>query len=197
MQINIDKRTGTLLGLVIVLALAVIFLLAGNSSTSMNHSDHGSMMNDEEAASTYTSSELMFAQMMIPHHQQALTMSELALKTSKNEEVLALAKQIRDAQTPEIKQMQTWLDVSDAPVAHNHSMEMGGMLTEKELAELASATGATFDQLFLKGMIAHHEGAIHMAYMIKDTANSEVKQLYTNIVRSQSAEIETMKALLK
>ena len=197
MQINIDKRTGTLLGLVIVLALAVILLLAGNSSTSMNYSDHGSMMNDEEAASTYTSSELMFAQMMIPHHQQALTMSELALKTSKNEEVLALAKQIRDAQTPEIKQMQTWLDVSDAPVAHNHSMEMGGMLTEKELAELASATGATFDQLFLKGMIAHHEGAIHMAYMIKDTANSEVKQLYTNIVTSQSAEIETMKALLK
>lgn len=197
MQINIDKRTGTLLGLVIVLALAVIFLLAGNSSTSMNHSDHGSMMNGEEAASTYTSSELMFAQMMIPHHQQALTMSELALKTSKNEEVLALAKQIRDAQTPEIKQMQKWLDVSDAPVAHDHSMEMGGMLTEKELTELASATGATFDQLFLKGMIAHHEGAIHMAYMIKDTTNSEVKQLYTNIVTSQSAEIETMKALLK
>lgn len=197
MQINIDKKTGTLLGLVLILTLAVIFLLAGNSNSSMSHSDHGSMMTDKKASSSYTSSELMFAQMMIPHHQQALTMSELALKTSKNEEVLALAKQIRDAQTPEIEQMQKWLDVSDAPVAHDHSMEMGGMLTEKELTELASATGSNFDQLFLKGMIAHHEGAIHMAYMIKDTSNSEVKQLYTNIVTSQSAEIETMKALLK
>jgi len=197
MQINIDKKTGTLLGLVLILTLAVIFLLAGNSNSSMSHSDHGSMMTDKKASSSYTSSELMFAQMMIPHHQQALTMSELALKTSKNEEVLALAKQIRDAQTPEIEQMQKWLDVSDAPVAHDHSMEMGGMLTEKELTELASATGSNFDQLFLKGMIAHHEGAIHMAYMIKDTTNSEVKQLYTNIVTSQSAEIETMKALLK
>jgi uncharacterized protein (DUF305 family) len=197
MQINIDKKTGTLLGLVLILTLAVIFLLAGNSNSTMSHSDHGSMMTDKEASSSYTSSELMFAQMMIPHHQQALAMSELALKTSKNEEVLALAKQIRDAQTPEIEQMQNWLDVSDAPVAHDHSMEMGGMLTEKELTELASATGSNFDQLFLKGMIAHHEGAIHMAYMIKDTTNSEVKQLYTNIVTSQSAEIETMKELLK
>ena len=46
-------------------------------------------------------------------------------------------------------------------------------------------------------MIAHHEGALDMVDMINDSSNSEVKTLAANIVTSQSAEIETMKALLK
>jgi len=76
-------------------------------------------------------------------------------------------------------------------------MEMGGMLTDAELAELAELKGAAFDQMFLTAMIAHHEGALDMVEMINDSTNSEVKTLAANIVQSQSAEIETMKALLK
>jgi uncharacterized protein (DUF305 family) len=76
-------------------------------------------------------------------------------------------------------------------------MEMGGMLTDAELAELAELKGAAFDQMFLTAMIAHHEGALDMVEMINDSSNSEVKTLAANIVQSQSAEIETMKALLK
>ncbi len=71
------------------------------------------------------------------------------------------------------------------------------MLTDEEIAELSSAKGETFDRLFLEGMIAHHEGAIEMISMIKNSTNSEVKKLYADILASQSAEIETMKALLK
>ena len=186
MQINIDKKTGTLLGVIATLALGIVFLLAGNSSTPMDHSNHGSAMSSDET---------MFAQMMIPHHEQAVTMSELALENTTNQDVIALATAIRDAQGPEIKQMQGWLDgKSDS---HMHDMEMGGMLTEAELKELASLKDAAFDQMFLTAMIAHHEGAIEMASMIKDSTKSEVKTLYENIVTSQSAEIETMKALLK
>ena len=186
MQINIDKKTGTLLGVIAALALGIVFLLVGNSSTPMDHSNHGSAMSSDET---------MFAQMMIPHHEQAVTMSELALKNTTNSDVIALATAIRDAQGPEIKQMQGWLDgKSDS---HMHDMEMGGMLTDAELAELVSLKDAAFDQMFLTAMIAHHEGAIEMASMIKDSTKSEVKTLYENIVTSQSAEIETMKALLK
>ena len=195
MQINIDKKTGILLGIIAALVLAVVFMLAGNSGTSMGHSGHGSGMTNEERSSEYSSDELMFAQMMIPHHEQAVTMSELALENTTNQDVIALATAIRDAQGPEIKQMQGWLDgKSDS---HMHDMEMGGMLTEAELKELASLKDAAFDQMFLTAMIAHHEGAIEMASMIKDSTKSEVKTLYENIVTSQSAEIETMKALLK
>jgi uncharacterized protein (DUF305 family) len=196
MQINIDKKTGSLLGVIVVLVLALVFFFAGNTNMSMNHDGHGSMMSDEEATGAYSDDELMFASMMIPHHSQAVTMSELALVNSTNPEVLALATSIRDAQGPEITQMQSWLDQSNYSGTHAGHMDMGGMLSDEELAKLAIAKGAAFDRLFLEGMIAHHEGAIQMAEMIKDSTNSEVKKLFTNIVSSQSAEIEAMKALL-
>jgi uncharacterized protein (DUF305 family) len=186
MQINIDKKTGTFLGIIAALILAVVFLLAGNSSMPMNHSSHGSAM---------TSDETMFAQMMIPHHEQAVTMSELALRNTTNSDVIALATAIRDAQGPEIEQMQSWLDGKSE--SHMHDMEMGGMLTDAELAELVSLKDAAFDQMFLTAMIAHHEGALDMVSMIKDSTKAEVKKLYNNIVTSQSTEIEEMKALLK
>lgn len=197
MQINIDKKTGTLLGVIVVLVLALVFFFAGDKNMSMNHDGHGSMMSDEEATGAYSDDELMFAQMMIPHHEQAVTMSELALENTTNPDVLALATAIRDAQGPEITQMQSWLDDSNYSGTHAGHMDMGGMLSDKEIAELAIAKSAEFDRIFLEGMIAHHEGAIQMAEMIKDSTNSEVKKLFNNIVSSQSAEIEAMKALLK
>ena len=197
MQINLNKKTGTLLGVIVVLVLALVFFFAGNTNMSMNHDGHGSMMSDDEATGAYSDDELMFASMMIPHHSQAVTISELALANTTNPEVLALATAIRDAQGPEITQMQSWLDQSDYSGTHAGHMDMGGMLSDEEIAKLAIAKGAAFDRLFLEGMIAHHEGAIEMAEMIKDSTNSEVKKLFNNIVSSQSAEIEAMKALLK
>ena len=197
MQINFDKKTGTLLGVIVILVLALVFFFAGNTNLSMNHDGHGSMMSEEEATGAYSDDELMFASMMIPHHEQAVTMSELALENTTNPDVITLATAIRDAQGPEIKQMQSWLDQSDYSGTHAGHMDMGGMLSDEEIAKLAIAKGAAFDRLFLEGMIAHHEGAIEMAEMIKDSTNSEVKKLFNNIVSSQSAEIEAMKALLK
>jgi uncharacterized protein (DUF305 family) len=196
MQINIDKKSGTLLGVILVLILAVVFLLAGNSGVPMDHSGHGST-SEEKSSSQYSADEIMFAQMMIPHHEQAVTMSDLALTNTTNPEVRALATAIRDAQEPEIVQMQSWLGDDTGHDGHNHDMEMGGMLTAEELEILASLKGEAFDQFFLASMIAHHEGALDMVEMINDSTNSEVKTLAANIVKSQSAEIEAMKALLK
>lgn len=191
MAITVDKKTGILVGTIAVLALGIVFLVAGNSGAPMDHSGHGST-NEEKSSSQYSADEIMFAQMMIPHHEQAVTMSELALSNTTTAEIVALATAIRDAQAPEIIQMQSWIDGKSE--SHMHDMEMGGMLTD---AELASLKGAAFDQKFLTAMIAHHEGALDMVEMINDSTNSEVKTLAANIVTSQSAEIETMKALLK
>lgn len=188
MQINIDKKTGTFLGIIATLILAVVFLLAGKSSMPMDHSGHSTAM---------SSDEIMFAQMMIPHHSQAVTISESALKNSTTPAILELAQAIRDAQAPEIELMQGWLEASGASESHMHDMNMGGMLSDEKLAELSSLRGTDFDTLFLTSMIAHHEGALQMLSMIKDSDKSEVKKLYTNILTSQSDEIETMKALLK
>ena len=76
-------------------------------------------------------------------------------------------------------------------------MTMVGMLTDEDLETLASLKGEAFDQFFLTSMIAHHEGALDMVDMIKDSTKSEVSTLAANIVKSQSAEIEAMKALPK
>jgi uncharacterized protein (DUF305 family) len=194
MAITVDKKTGILVGTIAVLALGVVFLVAGNSGAPMDHSGHGST-SKEKSSSQYSADEIMFAQMMIPHHEQAVTMSELALSNTATAEIVALATAIRDAQAPEIIQMQSWIDGKSE--SHMHDMEMGGMLSDAELAELAELKGAAFDQMFLTAMIAHHEGALDMVEMINDSTNSEVKTLAANIVQSQSAEIETMKALLK
>jgi uncharacterized protein (DUF305 family) len=93
--------------------------------------------------------------------------------------------------------MHSWVGDNSGHDGHNHDMEMGGMLTAEELETLASLKGEAFDQFFLASMIAHHEGALDLVDMINDSTNSEVKTLAAKIVKSQSAEIEAMKALLK
>lgn len=124
-------------------------------------------------------------------------MSDLALKTSSNPEVLALAKQIKAAQAPEIEQMKAWLKAVGTSLMGAHGMAMEGMLTDSEISELKSAKGVSFDKLFLQGMIGHHEGALTMVSMITNSENAEAQKLAQNIKTSQSAEIELMKVYLK
>ena len=136
----------------------------------------------------------MFAAMMIPHHEQAIQMSELALLNSTDPQILALAREIKAAQGPEIEQMKSW--GSSMMGSHAGHMMDEGMLSDDEMAQLKDAKGAEFDRLFLEGMIKHHQGAIEMADMIMDSANEEAALLGKNIVESQSAEIERMRQLL-
>jgi len=147
----------------------------------------------ENSNGAFSSQDVMFAEMMIPHHEQALEMSELAFLNTSNPEVLALAEQISSAQEPEIELMKSWPGVDSMGHA-GHTM--AGMLDENEMEMLRVSTGADFDRLFLEGMIKHHEGAIEMAEMIIDSANQEVAKLGSSIIASQEAEIQAMKALL-
>ena len=158
---------------------------------------NGGMMGNNESSSAFSGTDIMFAQMMIPHHQQAVDMSTLAETNTTNPEILALAKQIKDAQAPEIKQMTAWIESSGAGMDMGHDMGMGGMLTDEQMTALKNATGAAFDKLYLEGMIGHHQGALQMAKMIESSDNAEAKQLAANIISSQSAEIEKMKQMLE
>jgi len=201
MQINVDKKTGELVAVIVVL-LAVILGISINKNNEdglMGMHDNDSMgMHHNSGAAAYTGADVMFLQMMIPHHQQAIDISNIALKTSKDSELLALAKTIITAQSAEIVQMQSWLNDSNANSGMGHSMDgMGGMLDDAELSALSAATGKTFDTLWLKGMIGHHDGAIHMTQMIEDASNMDIKAFGLNVVKDQSAQIVQMKAMLK
>ncbi len=195
MQIKIDKKTGLLIGVIAVLLLLLGLFLFRGSDSDMGAHDMGAMGNQSSSAAM-NSSEIMFLQMMIPHHEQAVVMSDLALENSTNKEVLAIAAQIKAAQSPEIAQMKSWLDTAGAGYMPGHDVGMNGMLSDSDITVLKSATGSTFDKLFLEGMIAHHEGAIEMTKMVEKSNSSEIKTLRDAIIKSQSAEISELKAML-
>ena len=182
-------------------ALAGAVSLAGctinNGGTGSNGMMDGGMMANNLSSSGFSGTDIMFAQMMIPHHQQAVDMSTLAETRTTNPEILALAKQIKDAQAPEIKQMTAWIESSGSSMDMGHDMGMGGMLTDEQMTALENAQGAAFDKLYLEGMIGHHQGALQMAKMIENSDNAEAKQLAANIMKSQSAEIDKMKQMLE
>ena len=140
--------------------------------------------------------EIMFAQSMIPHHQQAIDMSNMALKNGASAEVKKLSKGIISAQKKEISQLKYWLKATNSSMTMDHDMGMNGMLSMNDLNALKKLRGSKFDAAFLKGMIAHHEGALEMVSMIDDTKNSEAKKIAIDIRKGQSAEITRMKKLL-
>lgn len=178
---------------------AAAALLAGLalSGCSMNSAmNNPPAANSQNSATDFSGADIMFAQMMIPHHQQAVDMGTLAETRASSPEVKALAATIKAEQAPEISQMEGWLEASGASSDMGHDMAMGGMLSDDEFKALENATGAEFDKLFLQGMIAHHEGAIDMAQMIVDSNNTEAKALAAAIISSQTEQIDYMQGLL-
>ena len=138
----------------------------------------------------------MFVQMMIPHHEQAVDMSDMVLsKSNINPEIEALAKQIKGAQQPEIDMMNPWLEAwgrIEMPEGSHHSSADGAM-TEEQMQALDEANSADGQRLFLEGMIRHHEGAIKMAQAeIASGKNPDATTLAKNIAESQQAEVDTM-----
>ena len=200
MQINIDRKTGVLVGVIVLLAAAVVSLSVNRSDTTnvmgsgSGHMGHGS---SSSSNANYTGADIMFLQMMIPHHQQAIDISNLALKSSQDPELIELAKIIARDQAAEIKQMKAWLTDAGASEDMGHSMDgMGGMLNDDELAALSAATGKEFDVLWLKGMTEHHDGAIHMTQMIEDAQNADIKVFGIKVIKDQSEQIDQMKKML-
>jgi uncharacterized protein (DUF305 family) len=171
-----------------VLLLVVGVILAPNGANASTHA---------KSLQNLGMNEIMFAQMMIPHHEQAISMSETALKKSRNQAILKLSNQIKSLQGTEKSQLAYWLKATDSSMTMDHDMQMSGMLTTKELASLKRLTGTQFDRAFLQLMIKHHQGAIEMLDLISDSKNMEAKALAKAINSAQSKEITSMKLLLK
>jgi len=178
------------------------FLLVGSlaltgCTVNVNTADSHQGMMDQTDTSEYSRSDIMFAQMMIPHHQQAVDMGTLAETRASNPKVKALAAQIKAEQAPEIETMKGWLDTANASLDMGHDMGMDGMLTDDEFEALKNSTGAEFDKLYLEGMINHHGGAISMAVMVMHSKNANVKAMSAAILASQVKEVKYMQQLLK
>ncbi|MEY2848389.1 MAG: hypothetical protein RI885_1054 [Actinomycetota bacterium] len=147
----------------------------------------------------FNDQDVMFAQMMIPHHQQAVEMSDMILaKQGIDPQVTELAQTIKDEQEPEIQQMEGWLEDWDASAEMgemDHSMS--GMMSDEEMGNLDSASGDEASRLFLEQMIEHHNGAIEMAQTELDEGEyPEATELAQTIINAQQAEIDEMTEIL-
>ena len=154
---------------------------------------------EQPAGNEHNGADAMFAQMMIPHHEQAVLMSETMLeKKNLGTETVKLATDIRNAQAPEIKLMETWLEGWGEPRELGHTMAMEGMLGDEDLQALASSQGRAAEELFLNQMIGHHLGATKMAEdALKNGKDPRVLELGRKIIADQNAEIAHMRDMLK
>lgn len=197
--------------------IAAALTLAACGSTDHSGAGHETMPSGSGTASVsapaasadHNAADVTFASDMIPHHQQALEMADLAGQKASNAQVKSLAADIRAAQDPEIRTMSGWLSQWGQPVpsvtgghdmadmSHGEGETMDGMMTDEEMQRLAAASGADFDRLWLELMIKHHQGAVSMATTAGSAGKSaEVKALAKQIVDAQQAEIATMQQLL-
>jgi len=188
-----------------LLAAAILTACSTDPDEPMNSMDSQSQettsMSGETAPDSGREDDVMFAQMMIPHHEQAVDMADMALDpdASSSVEVRELAVDIKATQDPEIETMRGWLDAWGAPQEPSGGMgHDSGMMSQGDMGALASAEGAEFDQMWLTMMIEHHEGAITMARDVQSTTeDEEVAALAAEIIAAQEAEIATMQALLE
>ncbi|MGW5420527.1 DUF305 domain-containing protein [Streptomyces sp. NPDC003943] len=204
-----ENRTARKLALTGGLAAAALLLAAcgGSDGDSMAGMDHGgkatasataSTDGSEQGTGTFNDADVMFAQMMIPHHEQALEMAKLADTRAQDPEIKKIVGDVEKAQDPEIRKMKSWLKSWGKPESMGgggHSM--GGMMTDQEMKDLAAAKGKGFDRKFAELMIAHHEGAVSMAKTEQQSGSDpEAKRVADDVVRTQTAEIDRLKQIL-
>ena len=163
---------------------------------------------DGEISADYNDADIMFAQMMIPHHQQAVEMSEMLLAKEG-----IPAQVVEFAQGPEIDRMNAMLEVwGQHPVTDSGGMgtmdemggmdhgEMGGMsgmMSQEDMTALEEAQGTEVARLYLEQMTAHHEGAVDMARdEVADGQNPHAITLAEQIINDQEAEIAQMQQML-
>lgn len=168
---------------------------------------------------TASRADVEFMTAMIHHHAQALVMADLAATRAESPAIRRLSERIRVSQTDEIALIQLWLQDYGEPVPavpevgiagtagdmdhhhhHGHEMQMPGMLTPGQIAEMGGATGSEFDRLFLTNMIQHHEGALVMVETLFASYGGGVEDFVykfaSDTFADQGSEIDRMQNML-
>ncbi len=162
--------------------------------------------------SRYTEADVYFMAGMIAHHGQAIVMARMAPTHGASPALLTLAGRIINAQQDEISLMQQWLrdrgqSVPEPALSGQHAMHDGahdmlmpGMLTAAQMQQLDAARGTAFDELFLRFMIQHHQGAVTMVrelFASRGAAQDDTAfKLASDVNVDQTTEIARMQRML-
>lgn len=193
-----------------VVAAGALFLSAcSDNGDDMSGMDHGSGHSSASASATaearstsFNDADVTFAQVMIPHHEQALEMAELTDGRASDTEVRDIAAKIEKAQDPEIKTMKGWLESWNRPTAAESmpGMDHGsgdGMMSDADMERLKGMKGDEFDKMFAEMMIEHHNGAISTAREEQKTGkNAGAVKMAGDIVEGQSAEVKQLQSIV-
>ena len=185
----------------VTMPLAAALLVAGLAD--------GPAMAQQGDRPLYSDVDLQFLQHMIVHHQQAVDMGLLVPSRSDREAFVKFTDYVKRGQAAEIALMQSWLDLAatrgmDVPEQHLHGdPPMPGMLSTAQMSAIEASRGATFERLWLEGMILHHQGAIDMAHAQQAHQRATGRRPYglgvlvEDILEEQRAEIATMRTWLR
>ena len=182
--------------ILVIVAIVGSVITVSACSTAATPSTSGS---SASASAAFNKADVSFATDMAGHHQQAVEMSQMLLdKSNIDPRVVALAKEIKAAQGPEIKQMKSWLADWGQKSDSMSGMDMGGsMMSDADMNDLKSSTGLTASKLFLTQMTVHHKSALVMAKTEVDSGrNADAVTLAKNIISTQTTEITTMSDIL-
>lgn len=199
-EVMTQRFPRSLLRLMLVACLAVVVAF-GVAACGSDGGEGG-----DQKAKEYNQADVEFAQQMIGHHQQALTMVDMAKRRAPSPEFADLLADLEAAQAPEIDTMTGWLeswgeDVPDNMAGMDHgSMSpgaMSGMVTQQDLDKLDKAGARAFEDMWLQMMIGHHQSAVDLAKKeVAEGKYPDAIDLAESIATSQTEEIERMKAML-
>lgn len=196
-----------ILGLILGAGLMWTYL-----NSTLNISFSGNYRNEKVAQKSMhqnSNIDAHFIEQMIPHHEDAIKMAKLAEQKAAHQEIKTLAGNIIDSQSKENTQMKDWYKQwfgKEVPLEDGVSngmmnggmnmMHMGMMNDSSDITALENAEN--FDKAFIEQMIPHHQMAIMMASMLKNsTDRPEMKQLAEDIIKAQSKEISEMRSWYK
>jgi uncharacterized protein (DUF305 family) len=172
--------------------------MAGMDHGQMGHGSMGmgsSEMSRQMVMENGKYSDEAFIDAMVPHHQGAIEMAEVALKNAEHEQIKELSHNIISSQQAEIEELKDIkkeeFGTSNVPMemSPEQMRSMGMMMDPQNLANKEP-----FDEAFIDAMIPHHQSAIEMAEVAsKKSEYPEIKELAENIISAQKQEIEQMK----
>jgi len=194
------RRLALSLAFLLVLTLVPIPSIQATQHEDMPGMDHESMAPGAEQPPF----DQQFIDMMVPHHEGAVAMAEIAQLRATHPEILELAGSITQSQAAEIGQMRAWRrawygsDVTP-PMSQMPMLTMQpGMdpMMSMDMArdvEQLRIVPEPFDKAFIEMMIPHHQSGIDAAQLALTTAERpEIRQLATSIIADQQREIEQM-----
>ncbi len=178
------------------IAVTIAFALSACSTDSSAPVEPND--SEQQESEQVNDADIEFTTGMIPHHQQAVEMSQMAVDQG-GPELVALAEQIEDAQGPEIETMTSWLKDWEVKVPTGMgAMGDMDMMDPGDMQEMMNAEGGQFDTAWLEMMIEHHEGAISMSQIEQEEGvNTEAVDLAGTIIEAQQAEIVEMEQMLE